>query len=134
MGIFFVTIDYPQAYKETIMNECCGRTHFLDSYETVRLVIEDALDGSLCSMKIKLQNIVSNLCIDLNFAAFRELIIKLKDICNVNIRHPNALNRLNDYVMVSLGVHYNYRTYYNAIVLDEECVRKLIHINDIFTL
>lgn len=121
MDTLFVTIDYPQANKDGLV-EYFEKKFFLNTNGTLRLIVDSV------SMKIKLQNIISNLSIELSIKVFRELISKLKEICNVNIRYPYTINQQNDHVKISLVTRRNYRPYRDVIVLDEESVCKLIAI------
>lgn len=128
MDTLVVVIDYPQADKDTTV-ESFEKSYFLNKYKTLRLVVYE----QSTSIKIKLENIIFNLSIELSVTAFRELISKLKEICNINIKCPWAMNQENDHVRISLVPRHNYRSYRNVIVLDDECIYNLLDARNIFT-
>lgn len=127
MDTLFVMIDYPQPNKYTSI-ESFEQTWFLDTYKRLRLVV----NRHSSSMKIKLQDMIFNISIELNIIAFKVLLSKLEEICNVNINCPWAMNQENDHVKISIISHRNYKQNGNTIVLDEECICTLLDIRDFF--
>lgn len=135
---------YPKARDSCLVDEFKGKIYYLNGDNSIRLIIEEksstpssssslsviGSDGD-CDKRIILQS-YNNLYIRLNYEEYKELIYKLRQICNsfINIMHPGVINSFNDAIFIDL-IHKDNQDKLNFLCLGEESMKKLIYLEDL---
>lgn len=103
-------------------------SYFLNESNTILLDIDKR------HKIIKIEDLITNTCIDLTIESFSEMLNKLKNVYSINTIHPLTLNSTNDYVRVTLVNKKCIRNSNCYLILDGECIYTLINMKNIINI